>query len=129
MNVKQILSPILLASSLLSCPAFAWEHWSRGNDHFESRREHEEDEHEWRHHEEREHRGHWRYGWHDGRLGWWWLANDLWFFNPRPVYSTPEVRTVIIEHHNYPEQDTRIAPAAPSSVYQAAPPAIQRFAE
>jgi hypothetical protein len=34
-------------------------------------------------------RGRWVHGWHEGTLGWWWLAGGLWYFYPRPVYPYP----------------------------------------
>ncbi len=33
--------------------------------------------------------GHWDRRWHDGRLGWWWVAGGLWYFYPAPVYPYP----------------------------------------
>ena len=37
--------------------------------------------------------GHWRHGWHRGRLGWWWIAAGVWYFYPRPVYPYPNPYT------------------------------------
>jgi hypothetical protein len=34
--------------------------------------------------------GHWRHGYHDGRLGWWWVAAGFWYFYPSPVYPYPD---------------------------------------
>jgi hypothetical protein len=37
--------------------------------------------------------GGWRHGYHDGRLGWWWVVAGLWFFYPAPVYPYPDPYT------------------------------------
>jgi hypothetical protein len=42
-------------------------------------------EHDWR----TWHGGHWNHARHDGRLGWWWIVGDLWYFYPMPVYPYP----------------------------------------
>ena len=34
-------------------------------------------------------RGHWQNGPHDGRLGWWWIIGDSWYYYPSPVYPVP----------------------------------------
>ncbi len=34
--------------------------------------------------------GHWYHGYHDNRLGWWWIAAGLWYFYPGPVYPYPD---------------------------------------
>ena len=54
--------------------------------------------------------GNWRHGWHDGRIGWWWVAGDLWSFYPAPVYPYPE-----------PYVPPLVVPP-PSVVIQQAPP-------
>src|SRR6202021_464167 len=33
--------------------------------------------------------GLWRHEWHDGRLGWWWIVGDGWYFYPEPLYPYP----------------------------------------
>lgn len=33
--------------------------------------------------------GHWIHDWHDGRMGWWWVAGGTWYFYPAPVYPWP----------------------------------------
>jgi hypothetical protein len=45
------------------------------------------------------HRGGWHHGWHDNRLGWWWVVAGSWYFFNRPVYPYPsaDVPPVIIE--------------------------------
>ena len=39
---------------------------------------------------ERWHGGHWFQGEHSGRLGWWWVAGDGWYYYPAPVYPYPD---------------------------------------
>jgi hypothetical protein len=34
--------------------------------------------------------GRWSHEWHDGRLGWWWVAGGIWYFYPAPVYPYPD---------------------------------------
>ncbi len=34
--------------------------------------------------------GSWRHGWHDGRLGWWWVVGGMWYFHSQPVYPYPD---------------------------------------
>jgi hypothetical protein len=36
------------------------------------------------------HGGHWIHGVHLGRLGWWWVVGDGWYFYPAPVYPYPD---------------------------------------
>jgi hypothetical protein len=36
------------------------------------------------------HGGHWFHGDHLGRLGWWWVVGDGWYFYPAPVYPYPD---------------------------------------
>jgi hypothetical protein len=98
--MKKFLAVLLLAGLL--APAFAqpsfadWDHDRHERDGFRG-------EHEWRERGDWHggfHRGydrdywragHWWRGWHEGRLGWWWLANGGWFYYPRPVYPYPAV--------------------------------------
>jgi hypothetical protein len=34
--------------------------------------------------------GHWFRGRHGGRLGWWWIVGDGWYFYPQPIYPYPD---------------------------------------
>ena len=34
--------------------------------------------------------GKWLRDRHEGRLGWWWVVGDLWYFYPQPVYPYPD---------------------------------------
>lgn len=53
--------------------------------------------------------GYWHHGWHDGRIGWWWIAGGGWYFYPQPIYPYPDPYTppVVIV------QQQPVAPAAP----------------
>lgn len=33
--------------------------------------------------------GHWFHGYHEGRLGWWWMVGGAWYFYPAPIYPYP----------------------------------------
>ena len=33
--------------------------------------------------------GRWAHERHGGRLGWWWVAGDVWYFYPEPIYPYP----------------------------------------
>jgi len=37
--------------------------------------------------------GNWFHGLHDGRNGWWWIVDGLWYFYPTPVYPYPDPYT------------------------------------
>jgi hypothetical protein len=37
--------------------------------------------------------GHWNHGYHDGRLGWWWVVAGLWYFYPQHVAGYPDPYT------------------------------------
>ncbi|HUB94674.1 MAG TPA: hypothetical protein VL993_02080, partial [Stellaceae bacterium] len=34
--------------------------------------------------------GHWFHGPYGGRVGWWWIVGDSWYFYPAPVYPYPD---------------------------------------
>ncbi len=100
------IAPLTLAVAALlpTAPVFAQphdeRHWHGDIAHF-----HEHDWALWR-------GGHWVHGWHDGRLGWWWLAGGAWYFYPAPVYPYPNPYE--------PPVTVALVPGAPVS---AAPPA------
>lgn len=52
-------------------------HWHGDIHHF-----HDRDYPHWR-------GGHWYHGYHDGSLGWWWIAADMWYLYPTPIYPYP----------------------------------------
>lgn len=90
--MKQIVSGLLVSALLVSSlPVFAdqGERQWRGGGRWEGREIHrfgERDLHIWR-------GGHWRHGYHGGRLGWWWVAAGVWYFYPQPVYPYPDPYT------------------------------------
>ena len=34
--------------------------------------------------------GHWHHGFHGGRLGWWWVVGDGWYYYPSATYPYPQ---------------------------------------
>lgn len=67
------------------------------------------------------HEGRWFHGPHDGRMGWWWIAGDGWYFYSAPVYPYPDPyvvrQTVVVE----PAQTVTVVRPAPVVVEQPAP--------
>ncbi len=59
--------------------------------------------------------GYWTHGDYDGRWGWWWVVNGLWYFYPRPVYPYPA------PYYDAPPY----APTEPALPTPAAPPVQQ----
>jgi hypothetical protein len=37
--------------------------------------------------------GRWYHGFHNGRGGWWWQVNGLWYYYPTPIYPYPDPYT------------------------------------
>jgi len=82
------LARVLLAASVLAVAsggaALAQDrdrdHWDRDRD---IHRFHERDFDAWR-------GGRWFHADHGGRLGWWWVVGDQWYFYPAPVYPYPD---------------------------------------
>jgi len=87
-NIGRFVAPWLLAfsASTLSQPAMAQAEHRRSPTHPQWRgdisRFHEHDLDLWR-------GGRWTQGRHDGRLGWWWVIGNAWYFYPVPVYPYP----------------------------------------
>ena len=76
---------VAIGIALPCAPAFADQHAGRpSGPHWRGdiTRFHEHDWGVWR-------GGHWAHQRHDGRLGWWWVAGDTWYFYPSPVYPYP----------------------------------------
>ncbi|MCD7097819.1 hypothetical protein [Stenotrophomonas sp. MMGLT7] len=40
-------------------------------------------------------RGGWRHEYRDGRWGWWWLVDGMWYWYDRPVYPYPTAVSVV----------------------------------
>lgn len=51
--------------------------------HGDMHRFHDHDYPHWR-------EGRWYHGDHGGHFGWWWIAADMWYFYPAPVYPYPD---------------------------------------
>ncbi len=66
----------------VAAPAFADPHDRDWHDR-DIHRFHDRDFDRWR-------GGHWYHGWHDGRVGWWWLVGPSWYYYPRAVYPYPD---------------------------------------
>jgi hypothetical protein len=60
------------------------------------------------------HRGAWHHEFHDGRYGWWYAVDGIWYFYPAPIYPYP---TFIPDIVYFPEDDE-----APPPVYVDATP-------
>lgn len=95
MKSRPLLRSLLLSLSLVL--ALAWP--AQADEH--DRHDHDRDHHEHRdfygrdfhHFNEFELRlwtsGTWYNGWHDGRYGWWWIADGWWYWYPQPIYPYP----------------------------------------
>jgi hypothetical protein len=54
--------------------------------------------------------GLWRHDWHDGRLGWWWVVGDGWYFYPEPIYPYPTYVAPVIVAQPAPPLPTGLPP-------------------
>ncbi|MGA7181119.1 MAG: hypothetical protein WBX11_16255 [Thiobacillaceae bacterium] len=63
--------------------------------------------------------GRWRHGWHDGRIGWWWVVGGIWYFYPAPLYPYPDpyVPPVVVQ-----QQAPVVVQQPPPVVVQDQPP-------
>lgn len=50
--------------------------------------------------------GHWFHGAREGRFGWWWWADGLWYWYPEPVYPYP----LVVADTYVPDEDYAPAP-------------------
>jgi hypothetical protein len=55
--------------------------------------------------------GLWRHEWHDGRLGWWWIVGDGWYFYPEPIYPYPTYVAPALVVQPAPPLPTGLPPA------------------
>jgi hypothetical protein len=58
--------------------------------------------------------GHWHHGYHDGRLGWWWIVAGLWYFYPQRVADYPDPYTpppVVVVQQTAPAPSTAPPPS------------------
>jgi hypothetical protein len=120
--MRKLLS-LLLTTSLLAaaCPALAQDWHDHGD-----RYRHDERHDDWHWHGDIHHfseydmeywrGGHWIHDFHDGRDGWWWVADGFWYYYPAPIYPYPDPYTppgVVVE----------TVPGAASSYYYCGNPA------
>lgn len=107
-----VLAAVFVA---LPLPVLADRHerdWHGDIRHFEVH-----DVHHWR-------SGYWHHGWHDGRLGWWWVVAGIWYFYPQPVYPYPDpYRPPIVVIEQSPPAVV-VQPAPPITTTPSAPPAV-----
>lgn len=101
--------PLILLATTLSLLSLSAETWAQGRDRHKTRphspapkaspwrgdihRFREHDYGSWR-------KGRWTHARHNGRLGWWWIVGDLWYFYTAPIYPHPDPytpSTVIVE--------------------------------
>jgi len=113
------------------------DHHDRDRDHHDRDRDHHDHhDHGWDHRDHRDFHGHdfrffsgvelslwasgaWFHEWHDGRLGWWWVTDGVWYYYPAPAYPYPTY---------VPEPVVVVAPPPPPPapvVVEPPPPAIQ----
>jgi hypothetical protein len=89
----------LAAGALLTAPIFAppaaTQDWHRHHDRYDHRGPdrgwHDRDIHRFHDHDfDFWREGHWFRGRHGGRLAWWWIVGDGWYFYPQPIYPYPD---------------------------------------
>ena len=80
-RAMSLIAGVFLAATLASPTAHA-QHEHPGVFHGDIAHFHEHDWAVWRD-------GRWIHDWHDGRMGWWWVAGGTWYFYPAPVYPWP----------------------------------------
>jgi hypothetical protein len=77
-HVMSAAALVVILSAGFSHQAHAdWHHGPPGGGHF-----HGYNDHDW-------HGGHWYHGVHEGRPGWWWTVNGVWYSYPQPTYPYP----------------------------------------
>lgn len=76
------LAIAVLLAPMTSRPALA-DQYDRDHWHGDMHRFRDHDLGMWR-------AGHWHHEFHDGRVGWWWVAGGVWYFYPAPVYPYPD---------------------------------------
>ena len=108
------LGALLLASAILSTTAFQSASADGWHGHGDIHHFHDYDYGYWR-------GGFWSQGFHDGRMGWWWVVGPSWYYYPAPVYPYPDPYIppgVVVEH-----APSAVVSAAPSYVYFCREPA------
>lgn len=64
--------------------------------------------------------GGWRHAYHDGRWGWWWIVDGLWYWYDEPIYPYPYVVSSVI----YAPPPPPVYRYRPPVVYYAPPPVV-----
>jgi hypothetical protein len=81
----RIAAALLVGAATMPAAAEDWHDRDRDRDRHAAR------EHPWQGPEfERWRHGAWWHGNHHGRVGWWWIAGDVWYLYPAPVYPYPD---------------------------------------
>lgn len=64
-------------------------------------------------------KGRWFNGHHDGRKGWWWVVEDVWYFYSTPVYPYPDpfVPSTVVIETTHPEMALYWYCANPAGYY------------
>jgi len=69
-------------------------------------------------------RGEWHNGWRNGRFGWWWTVDGVWYFYDQPVYPYPEIVsdvTIIEPEPPAPQAAVYYYCQAPAGLYPSVP--------
>jgi hypothetical protein len=66
--------------------------------------------------------GGWFHEWHEGRLGWWWVADGGWDWYPEPVYPYPTYVSEPVIYAAPPPAVIYAPPSPPPPVIYVAPP-------
>lgn len=106
------LVSVLALGLLTAGPTLAQERWHEhgwGHDHPRG--------YDWDHWR----RGGWTNGWHEGRFGWWWVVNGVWFSYPAPVYPYPQPPVVVVTPPAQPQPGYFYYCPNPSGYYPAIP--------
>jgi len=91
--------------------------------HYDYHEFHEHDFHRFRPEEAARWRaGFWRQEWHDGRYGWWWMVDGIWYFYDTPVYPHPLIVSEVVY------REPVVAFAAPVGVAPAVQAPVQVMA-
>jgi hypothetical protein len=84
--MRTVILAVVMFALVPTGVALAFEHGrADGHEHWDGRWGwgHRVDADHW-------HGGHWFHGEHLGRLGWWWVVGDGWYFYPAPLYPYPD---------------------------------------
>ena len=65
--------------------------------------------------------GFYRQEWHDGRFGWWWMVDGMWYFYDRPVYPHPLIVSEVVFREPVVVEPAPVMAAPAAVVVQPAP--------